>query len=421
MLRKGYWHRYKCCLSVAVLILCLETVSCTCDCQGDVLICKFTDSLNDSSPQCVNDYSEIRWLRIIKHDNLEVIDSELLSKFENLIALDISYNPNLARIANTSFEGLEHLSNLRISHNPKLMSIPDNCLDGLYNLSVIILAHNGFDEYTTNGFRFCVQVNYLGQYNVLPLGFRFKEAVLVPQRPSKESVDFCMQHRMQLLFEEHQSHPGCEISNDLIDCSSDKIADSIGNGDSLDFPNGKDEECHFYFNLLTYTYRSYLNDTSDYRAQQHGAVDAVIDMVSSVQSVSSWPSMAEVSHAFNELVQSLVNASEKMEGTGIDGSFLKDEMTHAFNQDIIDPEADTTSMNTAISPTTSPSPPPTSSTTTTAEYIPQTSTPDMSTISTSSSSGSPSGPSGSETLKAGIFLTFRKNSNCASCNIPVFS
>ncbi len=310
MTKKDYWHRLKGSLSGLVFAtLYLKSVSCTCDCQDDTLICKHTDSLNDSSPQCVSNYSEITQLRILYHTNLEVVDDELLSKFTNLLSLDISYNPNLVLITNNSFEGLEHLSSLRISHNKKLMSIPDNCLDGLYNLTKIILAQNGFEDYTTNGFRFCVQVNYLGQYNVLPLGFRFKEAVLVPQKPSKESVDFCMGHRMQLLFEEHQGHPGCEVSNYLIDCSSDKIADSIGTGNSFDFPNGKDEECHFYFNLLTYTYRSYINETGDYRAQQHGYVSTVVDLVTSTQSVNNWVTAAEFNSAWNQLAQSLVNAS----------------------------------------------------------------------------------------------------------------
>ncbi len=403
--------------------VCLVSVSCTCDCQNDTLICRQTDNLTDPSPECVSDYSEISVLRIINHANLEVVDSELLSRFSNLTSLDISYNPNLVLIRNTSFEGLEHLSSLRISHNKKLMSIPDNCLDSLYNLTVLVLAQNGFDEYTTNGFRFCVQVNYLGQYNVLPLGFRFKEAVLVPQRPSKESVDFCMQHRMQLLFEEHQGHPGCEISNDLIDCSSDKIADSIGTGNSSDFPNGKDEECHFYFNLLTHTYRSYINETGDYRARQYGEVNVVIELVSNVQTVSSWTLTTEFNSSLDQLVQGLEHALPWEDRSK--RNFLELNLKENFGINFTAPETNSTTTNdTTLAMTT------TSTTTTTTRAtsitdnnsagstIAETSTSDVSTISTPPETSVTTMTDHGATSLTGIFLQLHTGRTIAAVEFP---
>ncbi len=86
------------------------------------------------------------------------------------------------------------------------------------------------------------------------------EVIQTPQKPTQQSVSYCMNHRMGIIMAEHNKHPGCEVSDTLIDCSLPKIADVSEDGGYL-VPSGKDEECHSYFKILTYSYTSYLDNT----------------------------------------------------------------------------------------------------------------------------------------------------------------
>ncbi len=326
-----------------LLAATVSQINSACVCRGDQVTCKGTDNIG--LVPCLSNYNEAKKLRIMKHTGVITLSKDMLSKFSNLEELDVSFNPNLVQVTKTAFDGLGKLKKLRISHNSNLLSIPPNCLEELYELKVLILAQNGFEDYTTNSFRYCVQVNYQGEYHVRPLGFRFTEAILTPQEPSIDSVDYCIDKRMQLLFVEHKGHPGCEITEAVIDCTSEKIADPTNNGTSYHYPSGKDEECHFYFNLLTHSYTSYLSSTNTYAITQKNIVESLFRLSKTVYNYV----------IYFEFTQSWSEIKKQVDGLPLEGDAtwddLKDFMERNLGTELI-PEIANTTVTTALTTTT---------------------------------------------------------------------